>query len=114
MEPAMKPVLRKVSAAEEFGAIEAFWTPRVAGELNGQLVKFVRLKGEFEWHAHANEDEMFWVLEGLLTIKLRDKDIHIGPSEFFIIPRGVEHKPVCQDECRVMLFEPAATKQYGD
>lgn len=110
----MEPVMRKVSAAEEFSAVGEFWSPRVVGELNGQLVKLVRLKGEFEWHAHAAEDEMFWVLQGRLTIKLRDKDIDIGPNEFFIIPRGVEHKPVCQDECRVMLFEPAATKQYGD
>lgn len=106
--------MRRVSAAEEFAAIDAFWSPRVVGELNGQLVKLVRLKGEFEWHRHADEDEMFWVLSGRLTIKLRDQDIEIGANEFFIIPRGVEHKPVCQDECRVMLFEPAATKQYGD
>jgi len=110
--------MKKVSAAEEFAAIEAFWSPRVVGELNGQLVKFCRLKGEFEWHTHSGEDEMFWVLEGCLTIKVRENsvehDVVLGPNEFFIIPRGTEHKPVCAEECRIMLFEPAATKQYGD
>jgi mannose-6-phosphate isomerase-like protein (cupin superfamily)/GNAT superfamily N-acetyltransferase len=105
---------RKVSAAAEFAAIEGFWNPRQVGELNGQLVKFVRLKGEFAWHKHDHEDEMFWVLEGRLTIRLRDRDIVLGPNEFFVIPRGLEHMPACPDECRVMLFEPAATKQYGD
>ncbi|MDR3640504.1 MAG: cupin domain-containing protein [Humidesulfovibrio sp.] len=106
--------MKKVTVAEEFERIDALWSPRQVGELNGQLVKFVRLKGQFEWHKHTHEDEMFWVIEGRLTIRLRDKDIVIGPNEFFIIPRGVEHMPVCEDECRVMLFEPAATKQYGD
>lgn len=106
--------MKKVSAVEEFASIDAFWSPRVVGELNGQLVKFVRLKGEFEWHKHTDEDELFWVLSGSLTIRLRERDIVLGPNEFFIIPRGVEHKPVCADECRVMLFEPGATKQYGD
>ena len=111
---AMALVREKVSAAAEFAAIEAFWSPRLVAELNGQQVKFCRLKGEFEWHAHASEDEMFWVLEGELTIRLRQRDIVIGPNEFYVVPRGVEHKPVCADECRIMLFEPAATKQYGD
>lgn len=104
----------KVSAAREFAAIDGYWNPRVVGELNGQMVKFVRLKGQFEWHKHTAEDEMFWVLEGELTIRLRDRDVVLGPDEFFIIPRGVEHMPVCPEECRVMLFEPAATKQRGD
>ena len=111
---AMALVREKVSAEAEFAAIEAFWSPRLVAELNGQQVKFCRLKGEFEWHAHQHEDEMFWVLEGELTIKLREKDIVLGVNEFFIIPRGTEHKPMCADECRIMLFEPAATKQYGD
>lgn len=113
-ERAMGLIRRKVSAAQEFAAISDYWSPRVVGELNGQLVKFVRLKGEFQWHRHAQEDEMFWVLEGELTIRLRDRDVVLGPDEFYVIPRGVEHKPVCGQECRVMLFEPAATKQYGD
>jgi len=111
-------IRNKVSAEAEFARIDAFWSPRLVGELNGQQVKFVRLKGEFEWHAHTHEDEMFWVLEGELTIRLRGRgvarDIVIGPNEFYVVPRGVEHKPVCAQECRVMLFEPAATKQYGD
>lgn len=105
---------RKVSAADEFAAIDGFWSPRLVGELNGQLVKFVRLKGEFSWHRHEAEDELFWVLEGSLVIRLRERDVTLGPGEFFIIPRGVEHMPVAENECRVMLFEPAATKQYGD
>jgi mannose-6-phosphate isomerase-like protein (cupin superfamily)/GNAT superfamily N-acetyltransferase len=108
----------KVSAEAEFAQIKDFWSPRLVAELNGQQVKFCRLKGEFDWHAHAAEDEMFWVLEGELTIRLREggvvRDVVIGPNEFYVVPRGVEHKPVCAQECRVMLFEPAATKQYGD
>jgi mannose-6-phosphate isomerase-like protein (cupin superfamily)/GNAT superfamily N-acetyltransferase len=104
----------KVSAAEVFDSIDAFWSPRVVGGLNGQLVKLVRLKGRFEWHKHTDEDEMFWVVEGSLTIRLRGREVRLGANEFFIIPRGVEHMPVCENECRVMLFEPAATKQYGD
>jgi mannose-6-phosphate isomerase-like protein (cupin superfamily)/GNAT superfamily N-acetyltransferase len=105
---------RKVGAAEQFASIEGYWNPRTVAELNGQLVKFVRLKGEFTWHKHDHEDEMFWVLEGELTIRLRHRDITLAPGEFFVIPRGLEHMPVCPRECRVMLFEPAATKQYGD
>jgi mannose-6-phosphate isomerase-like protein (cupin superfamily) len=111
---AMALVREKVSAEAEFAQIDAFWSPRLVGELNGQQVKFCRLKGEFDWHTHAAEDEMFWVLEGELTIRLRQRDVVIGPNEFYVVPRGVEHKPVCAQECRVMLFEPAATKQYGD
>ncbi len=104
----------KVNAQSEFATIDGFWSPRVVGELNGQLVKLVRLKGRFDWHRHTAEDEMFWVLDGELTIRLRDRDVVLGPNEFFIVPRGVEHMPVCAEECRVMLFEPAATKQRGD
>lgn len=105
---------QKVSAGAVLDAIDGFWSPRTVGELNGQLVKLVRLKGSFEWHKHTGEDEMFWVVEGKLTIRLRDRDIELSANEFFIIPRGVEHMPVCESECRIMLFEPAATKQYGD
>jgi len=105
---------RKVAAAAEFATIEGFWNPRQVGALNGQLVKFVRLRGEFQWHKHDHEDEMFWVIEGELVIRLRDRDIALAPGEFFIIPHGLEHMPVAARECRVMLFEPAATKQYGD
>lgn len=104
----------KINAAAEFASITEYWSPRVVGELNGQMVKFARLKGQFDWHRHAAEDEMFWVLEGSLTIRLRDRDVVLGPGEFFIVPRGVEHMPVCPEECRIMLFEPAATKQRGD
>jgi mannose-6-phosphate isomerase-like protein (cupin superfamily) len=111
---AMTLVRQKVNAALEFEQIDAFWSPRLVAELNGQQVKFCRLKGEFDWHSHAHEDEMFWVLGGELTIRLRGREVVIGPNEFYVVPRGVEHKPVCAEECRIMLFEPAATKQYGD
>ena len=115
---AMAKVRDKVSAEAEFAQIKGFWSPRLVAELNGQQVKFCRLKGEFEWHTHTHEDEMFWVLEGELTIRVRERDrvrdVVIGPNEFYVVPRGVEHKPVCAQECRIMLFEPAATKQYGD
>ncbi len=103
-----------IGAAQKSASGEGIGNSRAVGGLNGQLVKFVRLQGEFEWHKHTVEDEMFLVLEGALTIRLRDRDIDLRPGEFFIIPHGVEHMPVCERECRVMLFEPAATKQYGD
>lgn len=104
----------KINVQDKFAQITDFWNPRVAGELNGQMVKFVKFKGEFVWHKHDNEDEMFYVVEGEFHMELRDKTIVIKENEFIIIPRGVEHRPVAPNEVSVILFEPASTLNTGD
>lgn len=91
-----------------------YWNPRVAAELNGQAVKLVKLKGEFVWHSHAHEDEMFYVVEGGFRMELKDRFIDLGPGDFLVIPRGVEHRPVAEEECSVVLFEPCSTVNTGD
>lgn len=106
--------MEKVNLSEKFEKFHDHWHPRILGELNGQHVKIARLQGEFVWHKHDNEDELFYVLEGELTIEFRDKTVQLKPNEFLIIPRGVEHKPVAEKEVRVMLFEPASTINTGD
>ena len=104
----------KVNLDESFARIADPWSPRIVGELNGQHVKLARLRGEFVWHSHANEDELFLVLSGRLRMELRDGDIYVEPGEFLIVPRGVEHRPVAEDEVRVLLFEPVGTLNTGD
>ena len=104
----------KVNLAEKLGSFAEHWQPRIVGELNGQHVKVVKLQGEFVWHHHENEDEMFLVLKGTLTIQLRDRDVFLREGEFFIVPRGVEHRPVADDEAHILLFEPATTLNTGN
>lgn len=104
----------KVNLAVKLAMFSDHWQPRVVGELNGQQVKVARLKGEFVWHHHENEDELFLVLKGRLLIRFRDRDIELEPGEFLIVPRGVEHLPVARDEVEVMLFEPASTLNTGN
>lgn len=104
----------KVNLAEKLGSFAEHWQPRIVGELNGQHVKVVKLQGEFVWHHHESEDELFLVLRGALTIQLRDRDVHLGEGEFFIVPRGVEHRPVAAEEAHVLLFEPASTLNTGN
>jgi mannose-6-phosphate isomerase-like protein (cupin superfamily) len=106
--------MEKINLAEKFAAISNLWTPGIAGELNGQHVKLVKLKGEFVWHHHDNEDELFYVVKGSFDMHLRDRIITINEGEFLIVPRGMEHKPVALDEAEVMLFEPAATINTGN
>ncbi|MEO6133313.1 MAG: cupin domain-containing protein [Saprospiraceae bacterium] len=106
--------MNKVNISEKLNLIHDYWNPRIAGELNGQMVKLVKFKGEFVWHKHDDEDEMFLVLEGEFNMELRDKTIVIRENEFIIIPRGVEHRPVAPNEVSVMLFEPATTLNTGD
>ena len=90
------------------------WSPKIAGELNGQYVKLAKLKGEFVWHHHDHEDELFYVFKGRLRIKLRSGDVEIHAGEFFIVPKGVEHCPVAEVECWVVLLEPASTLNTGN
>lgn len=106
--------LKKVNLKDKLELFSEHWTPHIVGSLNGQQVKVAKLLGEFEWHHHKNEDELFLVLDGQLEIHLRDEVVALGPGEFFIVPRGVEHKPVAAAEVQVMLFEPASTINTGE
>ena len=104
----------KVSLSEKLAGFTEQWQPRIVGELNGQHVKVVKLQGEFVWHHHEQEDELFLVVKGAMTIQLRDRDVNLGEGEFFIVPRGVEHRPVASEEAHVLLFEPATTLNTGN
>lgn len=103
-----------INLAEKFVLFHDYWSPRIVGELNGQQVKLVKVRGEFVWHSHADEDEMFLVIQGEFTMKFRDRKVVVSEREFLIVPRGVEHCPEAQDECLMMLFEPAQTKHTGE
>jgi mannose-6-phosphate isomerase-like protein (cupin superfamily) len=104
----------KVNLTEKLDLIDEYWSPKLVGELNNQVVKLAKLKGEFTWHKHDTEDEMFLVIKGRLMIKFRDQDITLEGGEFLIVPRGVEHKPIAEQEAHIMLFEPATTINTGD
>jgi mannose-6-phosphate isomerase-like protein (cupin superfamily) len=104
----------KVNIKEKFSLFSKYWTPKIVGELNEQYVKLAKVKGEFVWHKHDEEDEFFMVIKGSLTIKLRDRDIQLTEGELFIVPKGVEHRPVALEEAHVLLFEPKETKHTGD
>jgi mannose-6-phosphate isomerase-like protein (cupin superfamily) len=106
--------LEKVNLAEAFSRFQDFWSPKVAGELNGQQVKLAKLHGPFVWHHHDDEDELFLVVRGRLRMELRDGDIWLEPGEFLIVPRGVEHRPVADEEVHLLLFEPASTLNTGN
>jgi mannose-6-phosphate isomerase-like protein (cupin superfamily) len=103
----------KINLAEKFSLFTEHWSPKIVGELNEQQVKLAKLKGEFVWHDHEQEDEFFLVLKGRLTIQLRDREVVLDEGECFIVPRGVEHKPVAHEEAHVLLFEPASTLNTG-
>jgi mannose-6-phosphate isomerase-like protein (cupin superfamily) len=104
----------KVNIKEKLDQFSDYWNPRIVGELNGQHVKLSKFKGEFIWHQHEQEDEMFLVLSGDFIMELRDKTLHLAEGDFVIIPRGTEHKPVAPEEVHVMLFEPASTLNTGN
>ena len=103
----------KVNLAEKFSHFREQWQPKIVGELNGQLVKLVRFQGEFVWHHHEHEDEMFLVVRGSFRMEFRDRVVELGEGEFIVVPRGVEHRPVAEHEAEVMLFEPATTVNTG-
>lgn len=106
--------MEKINIAEKLQAITEHWRPRVVGELNGQEVKLVKLRGEFVWHHHEHEDELFLPIRGTLRVEFRDHNVELGPGEFLIVPRGVEHRTVAEQEVECMLFEPAATRNTGN
>lgn len=106
--------MNKINLAEKFSMFNGHWEPKIIGELNNQHVKIAKLKGEFVWHDHENEDELFMVIKGHLTIKLRDGDVELDEGELYIIPRGVEHMPAAENEVHVLMFEPIGTVNTGD
>lgn len=107
-------MIKTVSVADKMALIGSYWQPRIVGAVNDCYVKVARLKGSFIWHHHETEDEMFLVVKGNLIIKLRDGEIQVGEGEFVIIPRGVEHLPVADDEVQVLLLEPKTTINTGN
>ena len=104
----------KVNLSAKFGQISDYANPRIAGELNDSYVKLVKLKGEFVWHHHENEDELFLIVKGQLIMKLRDRDVVLNEGEFFIVPKGVEHQPVAPEEFQIVLLEPKSTLNTGN
>lgn len=106
--------IKKVRLEEKFNLFADRWSPKIVGEINESYVKLVKLKGEFVWHHHEAEDELFLVVKGSLLIKLRDRDIRLEEGEFVIIPRGVEHLPIAEEEAHVILLEPKTTLNTGD
>lgn len=106
--------MEKINIAEKLNQFSDHWNPRIIGELNGQHVKAVKLKGEFIWHHHDHEDELFLVVKGILKMEFRDRTETIKPGEFIIVQRGVEHKPVADEEVEILLFEPASTLNTGN
>jgi mannose-6-phosphate isomerase-like protein (cupin superfamily) len=104
----------KINIQEKLNLFNDYWNPRVVGKLNGQLVKLVKFNGEFVWHKHDNEDEMFLVINGEFNMELRDKTLTISKGDFIIIPKGTEHRPVANNEVHIMLFEPDSTLNTGD
>lgn len=106
--------MEKVNLAKKFSLFDKHWSPKIVGELNGQYVKLAKLKGDFVWHHHEAEDEMFMVLKGCLVIKLQDRDVALEEGEFLIVPRGVEHCPVAEEEVHILLFEPKSISHTGN
>ena len=106
--------MEKVNLLEKFSLFKEIWNPKIVGELNGQHVKLVKSEGTFVWHKHENEDELFLIVKGTLNMEFRDKTIVLGEGEFLIVPKGVEHRPVANEEVWILLFEPMATLNTGN
>jgi mannose-6-phosphate isomerase-like protein (cupin superfamily) len=105
---------QKVNLAEKLSLFSEHWSPKIVGELNGQHVKLVKLQGEFVWHHHDEEDELFLVVNGRFRMEFRDREVWLEEGEFIVVPRGVEHRPVAEEEVSVLLFEPASTLNTGN
>ena len=106
--------MERVNLPEKLALFSDHWNPRIVGELNGQHVKLVKFQGEFIWHSHAEEDELFLVLRGSFRMDFREKSVTLSEGDFIIVPRGIEHRPFAEQEVEVMLFEPAQTKNTGN
>src|SRR5437879_2175722 len=103
------PGMRKVNLREKFALFSEYWTPKIVGDLNGQQVKLVKFRGPFVWHRHEAEDELFLVIQGRFRMEFRDHSVELEEGEFLIVPHGVEHRPVADEEVWILLFEPVAT-----
>lgn len=103
-----------INLNEKLGKFHEHWTPKIIAELNGQYVKLAKVKGEMVWHSHENEDELFYVIKGTLTLKMRDKTVEVGAGEIYVVPKGVEHLPIAEEEVHLMLFEPKETAHTGE
>lgn len=106
--------MSSINLKEKLDLFQEQWTPKIIGELNGQHVKLAKLEGEFIWHDHKYEDELFYVIKGQLILELRDQTITLNEGEMYIVPKGVEHKPIAKEEVHVLLFEPAVIKHTGE
>lgn len=106
--------MEKVNLSDAFAQFSEQWSPKIVGELNGQYVKLVKVLGTFDWHHHDNEDELFLVVKGALAIEFRDRTVELNQGEFLIVPRGVEHRPIAEQEAQILLFEPAGTLNTGN
>jgi mannose-6-phosphate isomerase-like protein (cupin superfamily) len=106
--------MTKFSLSERFALIQEYWRPKVVAQLNGQEVKLVKFQGTFPWHHHASEDEMFLVWKGQMTIEFRDQTVSLAPGEFCVVPRGIEHRTLAENEAEVLIFEPAQTRNTGN
>jgi mannose-6-phosphate isomerase-like protein (cupin superfamily) len=106
--------MEKVNLAEKLAKVSEYWSPKIVGEVNDSLVKLVKFQGEFVWHHHENEDEMFLVVKGTMRMRFRERDVLVHEGEFIIVPRGVEHMPVAEGEVHVVLFEPKSTLNTGN
>jgi len=104
----------RINLAEKLGKFSAHWSPKIVAELNGQHVKLVKFQGEFVWHQHEHEDELFYVVRGAFRMEFRDRAVELAEGELLVVPRGVEHRPVAEREVSVMLFEPASTVNTGN
>jgi mannose-6-phosphate isomerase-like protein (cupin superfamily) len=106
--------LNKINLSQKLSLFNEYWSPKIIGDLNDSYIKLAKLKGEFDWHRHDNEDELFFVIKGQLTIKFRDNDIILDEGELIVIPKGVDHLPIASEEVHVMLIEPKATLNTGN
>ena len=107
-------VMKKVNLEQKFSLFNEHWSPKIVGELNNQQIKLVKFLGDFVWHKHDEEDELFFVVKGSFVMELRDKNIELAEGEFLIVPKGIEHRPIAKEEVWVMLFEPASTLNTGN
>jgi mannose-6-phosphate isomerase-like protein (cupin superfamily) len=103
-----------INLHDKLDGFSDYWSPRIIAEFNGHDVMVVKLKGEFIWHSHAETDDLFHVLKGNLTIQLRDGEVHLGPGDLYVVPKGVEHRPVAEEEVHLLLIEPVGTPNTGD
>tara|TARA_R110002124_G_C8909786_1_gene510484 strand:- start:273 stop:647 length:375 start_codon:yes stop_codon:yes gene_type:complete len=105
---------KSINLLQKFSQFNDQWSPKIIAESNGQLIKLAKIEGEFVWHNHPNEDEVFFIIKGKLLLRFRDKDVHLEEGELFVVPKGVDHFPIAEEECWVMLIEPKGTKHTGE